>query len=133
MLFPFGWQREAIHACMLVVLIADIKQPSPMYFRSIDVCQYYAKRIPRQMWPAGWVWQEAWKDTSNQKHEAQRLGKTPANEKSYARMKSRKNVKAWESTSQTNEKQKQQKSGPQSIVALCLLRYQDIVKVSRKY
>ena len=33
---------------MLVVLIADIQQPSPMYFRSIDVCQYYAKRIPRQ-------------------------------------------------------------------------------------
>jgi len=30
------------------VLIADIQQPSPMYFRSIDVCQYYAKRIPRQ-------------------------------------------------------------------------------------
>ena len=22
--------------------------PNPMYFRSIDVCQYYAKRIPRQ-------------------------------------------------------------------------------------
>ncbi len=37
-----------IHAFMLVVLIADIQQPSPMYFRSIDVCQYYAKRIPRQ-------------------------------------------------------------------------------------
>jgi hypothetical protein len=33
---------------MLVVLIADVQQPSPMYFRSIDVCQYYAKRIPRQ-------------------------------------------------------------------------------------
>jgi hypothetical protein len=33
---------------MLVVLIADAQQPSPMYFRSIDVCQYYAKRIPRQ-------------------------------------------------------------------------------------
>ena len=37
-----------IHAFMLVVLIADVQQPSPMYFRSIDVCQYYAKRIPRQ-------------------------------------------------------------------------------------
>ena len=37
-----------IHAFMLVVLIADAQQPSPMYFRSIDVCQYYAKRIPRQ-------------------------------------------------------------------------------------
>jgi hypothetical protein len=33
---------------MLVVLLADVQQPSPMYFRSIDVCQYYAKRIPRQ-------------------------------------------------------------------------------------
>ena len=33
---------------MLIVLIADVQQPSPMYFRSIDVCQYYAKRIPRQ-------------------------------------------------------------------------------------
>ena len=37
-----------IHAFMLVVLIADVQQPQPMYFRSIDVCQYYAKRIPRQ-------------------------------------------------------------------------------------
>jgi len=37
-----------IHAFMLVVLIAEVQQPSPMYFRSIDVCQYYAKRIPRQ-------------------------------------------------------------------------------------
>ena len=33
---------------MLVVLIGGDIQPSPMYFRSIDVCQYYAKRIPRQ-------------------------------------------------------------------------------------
>ena len=37
-----------IHAFVLVVLIGDIQQPKPMYFRSIDVCQYYAKRIPRQ-------------------------------------------------------------------------------------
>jgi hypothetical protein len=37
-----------IHAFMLIVLIAEVQQPSPMYFRSIDVCQYYAKRIPRQ-------------------------------------------------------------------------------------
>ena len=37
-----------IHAFMLIVLIADVQQPSPMYFRRIDVCQYYAKRIPRQ-------------------------------------------------------------------------------------
>ena len=37
-----------IHAFMLVVLIGGDLQPSPMYFRSIDVCQYYAKRIPRQ-------------------------------------------------------------------------------------
>jgi len=37
-----------IHAFILIVLIADKQEPSPMYFRSIDVCQYYAKRIPRQ-------------------------------------------------------------------------------------
>mgnify|MGYP003650584502 CR=1 FL=1 len=37
-----------IHAFMLVVLIGDVQQPSPMYFKSIDVCQYYAKRIPRK-------------------------------------------------------------------------------------
>ena len=37
-----------IHAFILIVLIADVQQPSPMYFRSIDVCQYYAKRIPIQ-------------------------------------------------------------------------------------
>jgi hypothetical protein len=37
-----------IHAFMLVVLIAEVQQPSPMYFRSIDVCQYYARRIPQQ-------------------------------------------------------------------------------------
>ena len=33
---------------MLVVLIGGDLQSAPMYFRSIDVCQYYAKRIPRQ-------------------------------------------------------------------------------------
>ena len=32
-----------IHAFMLVKI-----QPNSMIFRSIDVCQYYAKRIPRQ-------------------------------------------------------------------------------------
>jgi hypothetical protein len=37
-----------IHAFILIVLIADKQEPSPMYFRSIDVCQYYAARIPRQ-------------------------------------------------------------------------------------
>ena len=41
-----------IHAFMLVVLLGAgeeaTQQPNPMYFRSIDVCQYYAKRIPRQ-------------------------------------------------------------------------------------
>ena len=37
-----------LHAFMLMVLIADQPQPNPMYFRSIDTCQYYAKRIPRQ-------------------------------------------------------------------------------------
>ena len=41
-----------IHAFMLVVVLgsgdARQVQPNPMYFRSIDVCQYYAKRIPKQ-------------------------------------------------------------------------------------
>lgn len=41
-----------IHAFMLVVLMGAGEDqrtlPNPMYFRSIDVCQYYAKRIPRQ-------------------------------------------------------------------------------------
>ena len=37
-----------IHAFLLVVLIGEVQQPKPMIFRSIDVCQYYAQRIPRQ-------------------------------------------------------------------------------------
>ena len=41
-----------IHAFMLVVVLGTgedrREQRDPMYFRSIDVCQYYAKRIPRQ-------------------------------------------------------------------------------------
>jgi hypothetical protein len=37
-----------IHAFMLMVLMADKQQPNPMYFRSIDVCQYYAVRVVRQ-------------------------------------------------------------------------------------
>ena len=41
-----------IRLFMLVVVLGageEVKQqPNPMYFRSIDVCQYYAKRIPRQ-------------------------------------------------------------------------------------
>ncbi len=37
-----------IHAFLLVVLIGEVQQPKPMIFRSIDVCQYYAKRIPMQ-------------------------------------------------------------------------------------
>ena len=41
-----------IHAFMLVVVLGAgdeaRQQPNPMIFRSIDVCQYYAKRIPRQ-------------------------------------------------------------------------------------
>ena len=41
---------------MLVVLIADVQQPSPMYFRSIDVCQYYARRIPMQYGNYGSKW-----------------------------------------------------------------------------
>ena len=45
-----------IHAFILIVLIADQQQPNPMYFRSIDVCQYYAKRIPRQYGNYGSKW-----------------------------------------------------------------------------
>ena len=41
-----------IHAFMLVVVLGTgddrREQRDPMYFRSIDVCQYYAKRIPKQ-------------------------------------------------------------------------------------
>ena len=41
-----------IHAFVLMVLLGSgedaQQQPNPMYFRSIDVCQYYAKRIPQQ-------------------------------------------------------------------------------------
>ena len=41
-----------IHAFMLVVVMGtgDFRkvQPDTMYFRSIDVCQYYAKAVPRQ-------------------------------------------------------------------------------------
>jgi len=41
-----------IHAFLLVVILGSgdtaKQQPNPMYFRSIDVCQYYAKRIPKQ-------------------------------------------------------------------------------------
>jgi|TARA_B100001094_G_scaffold154585_1_gene149555 hypothetical protein len=41
-----------IHAFVLVVVLGTgddrREQPNPMYFRSIDVCQYYARRIPRQ-------------------------------------------------------------------------------------
>jgi hypothetical protein len=41
-----------IHAFMLVVIMGtgEFRQqvPNSMIFRSIDVCQYYAKRIPRQ-------------------------------------------------------------------------------------
>ena len=41
-----------IHAFMLVVLIGAgeeaKQQPNPMYFYSVDRCQYFAKRIPRQ-------------------------------------------------------------------------------------
>ena len=37
-----------IHAFILMVLIADKQDPSPIYFYSINVCQYYAKRIVQQ-------------------------------------------------------------------------------------
>ena len=37
-----------IHAFLLVVLIGETQQKDPMIFRSIDVCQCYAQRIPRQ-------------------------------------------------------------------------------------
>ena len=37
-----------LHVFMLIVLIGEKQQPNPMYFRSINVCQYYAAKIPRQ-------------------------------------------------------------------------------------
>ena len=41
-----------IHAFMLVVILGTgderKQQPNSMIFRSIDVCLYYAKRIPQQ-------------------------------------------------------------------------------------
>ena len=41
-----------IHAFMLVVVLGTGEfrkiQPNAMIFRSINVCQYYAKRIPKQ-------------------------------------------------------------------------------------
>ena len=41
-----------IHAFMLVVILGsgEFRQqlPNSMIFRSIDVCQYYAARIPKQ-------------------------------------------------------------------------------------
>ena len=41
-----------VHAFMLVVVLGTGEfrkvQPSPMYFYSVDRCQYFAKRIPRQ-------------------------------------------------------------------------------------
>ena len=37
-----------IHAFILMVLIAGKQEPNPMYFRSIDTCQYYAKRVVKQ-------------------------------------------------------------------------------------
>jgi hypothetical protein len=30
-----------------MVIMGDTVQPDPMYFRSIEVCQYYAKSIPK--------------------------------------------------------------------------------------
>jgi hypothetical protein len=45
-----------IHAFVLIVLIADKQEPNSMYFRSIDVCQYYAERIPRQYGNYGSKW-----------------------------------------------------------------------------
>ena len=44
--------RVMVHAFMLVVILGTgefrSQQPNPMFFRSIDVCQYYASRIPKQ-------------------------------------------------------------------------------------
>jgi hypothetical protein len=31
-----------------MLFMGERQEPSPMYFRSIDTCQYYAKRIPKQ-------------------------------------------------------------------------------------
>ena len=46
-----------IHAFILMVLIADKQEPNPMYFRSIDVCQYYAQRVVRQYGNYGSKWE----------------------------------------------------------------------------
>jgi hypothetical protein len=48
LLVPDKVSGNMIHAFILMVLIADKQEPAPMYFYSIDVCQYYAKRIVRQ-------------------------------------------------------------------------------------
>jgi len=41
-----------VHAFMLVVVlgVGDFRQvlPNPMYFYSIDRCQYFAKAVPKQ-------------------------------------------------------------------------------------
>ena len=38
-----------VHAFLLVLLLGDIKQGGqPMYFRSIDTCNYYASKIVKR-------------------------------------------------------------------------------------
>ena len=36
------------HVFLLVFLLGDVKQPNPMYFASIDTCNWYASRIVRR-------------------------------------------------------------------------------------
>ena len=36
------------HVFLLVFLLGDVKQPSPMYFASIDTCNWYASRIVKR-------------------------------------------------------------------------------------
>ena len=38
-----------VHAFLLVLLLGDVKQGGqPMYFRSIDTCNYYASRVVKR-------------------------------------------------------------------------------------
>ena len=36
------------HVFLLVFLLGDVKQPNPMYFASIDTCNWYASRIVKR-------------------------------------------------------------------------------------
>ena len=36
------------HVFLLVFLLGDVKQPNPMYFASINTCNWYASRIVKR-------------------------------------------------------------------------------------